>query len=102
MFGITMLIGSLIPFAPPPFPPFVQSLLAINACLLTWRTGIRAAIVTHEYDWKEGLRSIPRTLISNIISIISARRAVAQYAKIKHFRDLKWDKTHHHFPEILP
>ena len=48
----------------------------INAWLLGWRLLMRAGFTTAAYGWREGLRSIPRTLVANIIAILAARRAL--------------------------
>lgn len=82
----------------PTFPHVVNALLVVNTTLLIWRVILRFGFVTYEYEWREGLRSIPRIFVGNIISIIAARKAIIQYAKIRAYRDLKWDKTHHKFP----
>ena len=85
----------------PALPEFIEILLAVNLAMLVWRMIVRVGFVTYEYDWKEGLRSVPRIIIGNIIAIIAARRAMFQYAKISTFKDLKWDKTQHKFPDQI-
>ncbi len=79
-------------------PSFTTILLELNLIMLVWRITFRFGFVTYEYGWQEGLRSAPRMIVGNIIAIIAARRAIIQYAKIKTFKDLKWDKTQHKFP----
>ena len=95
------IVAYVFAFTMPSWPPIIYALLWANYLLLIWRVVLRCAFVTSEYDWKEGVRSIPRIVIGNIISIIAARRAVIQYAKIRAFKDLKWDKTEHQFPSQI-
>ena len=75
-------------------------LLGINALLLLWRMIIRIAFVSAEYGWKEGLFSGPRMIISNIIAIMAARRAVFQYLLFLRYGKTTWDKTSHAFPDV--
>lgn len=96
-----ILIATLVDISSPPFPKFVKILLAVNLILLIWRMVVRFGFVTYEYDWKEGLQSVPRIIIGNIIAIIAARRAIMQYSKIRSFNELKWDKTQHKFPNKI-
>lgn len=83
----------------PTISPFISMMLSINGLLLLWRLLVRALLVTREYDWREGLKSIPRTFVGNLIAIIAARRAVFQYAHMLRTNSVTWDKTSHHFPQ---
>jgi bacteriophage N4 adsorption protein B len=51
------------------------------------------------YGWFEGLLSIPRLVVGNVIAMLAAFRAVSLHlgggAK-------RWDKTRHIFPAELP
>ncbi|MFM9851702.1 MAG: glycosyl transferase family protein [Sphingomonadaceae bacterium] len=93
----TLLTGS----GPAGIDPSIGLLLSANGCLLFWRLAIRAILVTREYDWREGLKSVPRTFIGNMIAILAARRAVFQYAQMLRTNTINWDKTTHHFPDQL-
>ena len=77
----------------------LTTLLAINACLLAWRVLMRAGFTTAAYGIGEGLRSIPRLFVGNLIAVLAAARAVSLHlgggAK-------RWDKTRHTFPSELP
>jgi bacteriophage N4 adsorption protein B len=84
----------------PPFGEAIGWLLTLNGILLMWRMAIRATFVTREYCWREGVRSIPRVIVGNVIAIMAARRAVVHYWRIKSSTDLTWDKTDHHFPDV--
>jgi adsorption protein B len=74
-------------------------LLTINFWLLGWRVLMRFHFTRLAYGWGEGLRSIPRLLVGNLIAILAASRAVSFHlgggAK-------RWDKTRHVFPLELP
>lgn len=75
-----------------------QALIGINIGLLFWRMAMRAYFVTQLYGWREGMVSIPRTLVGNVIAIMAARRAVTQYWGIAKGQRPVWDKTAHKFP----
>jgi len=74
-------------------------LLTINGWLLGWRILMRAMFTASAYGWGEGLLSIPRLLVGNLIAMLAAGRAVSLHlgggAK-------RWDKTRHVFPIELP
>jgi adsorption protein B len=79
--------------------PTLKLLLAVNFWLLAWRVLMRATFTASAYGWAEGLRSIPRLLVGNLIAMLAAARAVSLHlgggAK-------RWDKTRHIFPAELP
>ena len=74
-------------------------LLTINFWLLAWRVFMRFCFSTYAYGLKEGLFSIPRLLVGNVIAILAAARAVTIHVGGGARR---WDKTHHTFPAELP
>jgi adsorption protein B len=76
----------------------LSALLAINSGFLLWRLGLRFGFVAAAYGWREGLRSLPRTVTANIIAMMAARRALARYLSGR----THWDKTAHVFPHQLP
>ena len=84
--------------AVPPFGPALQALLAINSGLLLWRLLVRFGFVASAHGWREGLRSLPRTVTGNIVAMMAARRALALYLA----GGIRWDKTAHIFPHQLP
>ncbi len=85
-----------------PLSPLLLSLLWLNTALLCWRLGVRAGFVAAVYGPKEALLSIPRSVVSNIIAIMAARRATVAYVRHIFGRPLVWDKTaHHSVPETL-
>jgi bacteriophage N4 adsorption protein B len=83
-------------YRPEPLPDFLETLLGINAVFLVWRLSVRAAFVGALYGPFEGLLSVPRSLIANIISIMAARQACIAYLKHCFGAPLTWDKTAHH------
>jgi len=74
-------------------------LLTINFGLLVWRAVMRACFTASAYGWTEGLLSVPRLVVGNLIAMLAAARAVSIHlgggAK-------RWDKTRHIFPAELP
>lgn len=77
----------------------LSSLMAVNGALLGWRLVMRWLFVTRLYGWREGLRAIPRTLISNIINARAAFRAARRFAGLARTGGrAAWDKTAHRFP----
>jgi bacteriophage N4 adsorption protein B len=79
--------------------PMLIILLSINAGLLAWRIAMRAGFTASAYGWRQGLLSIPRLVVGNVIAMLAAGRAVSLHlgggAK-------QWDKTRHVFPSELP
>jgi bacteriophage N4 adsorption protein B len=79
--------------------PALITLLTINGWLLAWRVLMRVVFTTSAYGFSEGLRSIPRLVVGNVIAMLAAARALSLHmgggAK-------RWDKTRHIFPVELP
>jgi adsorption protein B len=82
-----------------PVSTLLALLMWINGWLLGWRLLMRASFTAAAYGWKEGLRSIPRTIVANIIAVLAARRALLLHSA---GGATKWDKTHHIFPIETP
>lgn len=74
-------------------------LLSVNGWLLAWRILMRASFTTYAYGIEEGLRSVPRLVVGNVIAMLAAARALAIHAGGGATR---WDKTRHVFPAELP
>jgi len=79
--------------------PALVTLLVINGWLLAWRVLMRAWFTTAAYGWREGLRSVPRLVVGNVIAMLAAARAVSLHLGGGATR---WDKTRHIFPAQLP
>ena len=80
----------------PQASPALLALLRLNLALLVWRLAMRAAFTARCYGWREGARAVPRALVSNVVSMIAARRALARYLAAP--RQAVWEKTGHVFP----
>jgi adsorption protein B len=79
--------------------PWLVTLLVVNGWLLAWRVLMRAFFTASAYGWRQGLLSVPRMVVGNVIAMLAAARAVSLHlgggAK-------RWDKTRHIFPAELP
>ena len=85
-----------------PFSPLLNLLMILNSMLLLWRLAMRFGFVARLHGWREGLRSLPRTVTGNIIAMLAARRALARYFAMLRTGTVRWDKTAHAFPRQLP
>jgi adsorption protein B len=79
--------------------PALITLLTINGWLLLWRIAMRACFTASAYGFVEGLLSIPRLVVGNVIAMLAAGRAVSLHLGGGARR---WDKTRHIFPAQLP
>ncbi|MEO6225248.1 MAG: glycosyl transferase family protein [Sphingomicrobium sp.] len=79
--------------------PGLVTLLLINGWLLGWRVLMRACFTASAYGWSEGLMSIPRMFVGNVIAMLAAARAVSLHLR---GGPRTWDKTRHTFPTELP
>lgn len=88
-------------FGLPPMaiPEALQMLMLLNGALLAWRLGMRFGFVAEAYGWREGLRSVPRTVVGNFVAILAAREALLGYAGRGRGG---WAKTEHAFPILVP
>ena len=75
--------------------PLLMWLLKVNAVLLAWRIAMRVGFVTATYGIGQGLLSIPRLLVGNVVAMLAVKRAVAVHAA---GGPKKWEKTSHIFP----
>ena len=89
-------------FTPAPISPTLASLMIANSFLLAWRLAMRCGFVFHSYGWRQGLYSIPRVLLGNLLAILAARKAVLSYLGIRRGGAARWDKTVHAFPAHVP
>ena len=79
--------------------PTLVTVLTINGGLLAWRALMRAYFTASAYGIAQGLLSIPRLVVGNVIAILAAVRAVSLHMSGGAKR---WDKTRHIFPAELP
>jgi adsorption protein B len=83
----------------PEVDPRLIMLLTINGWLLAWRVLMRAWFTASAYGWWQGVLSVPRLVIGNVIAMLAAGRAVSLHLGGGATR---WDKTRHVFPAELP
>ncbi|VWX47027.1 glycosyl transferase family protein [Novosphingobium sp. 9U] len=82
--------------------PGLRIMLWVCLASMIWRVAMRFAFTAREYGWAEGLRSIPRMFVANIIAIMAGRRALASYMRTLRGGAVIWDKTEHsHHPATL-
>jgi adsorption protein B len=79
--------------------PTLVTLLTVNGWLLAWRVLMRACFTGSAYGFAEGLRSIPRLVVGNLIAMLAAARAISLHLG---GGARKWDKTRHVFPAEIP
>lgn len=77
------------------YPPLLRGLLVTCFLALVWRTAWRFAFTTSEYGLGEGVRSIVRIPVANVVAIMAGRRALAAYIGTLRGKALQWDKTEH-------
>lgn len=90
--GLAAALGA--PPPPPPSPTLIL-LLKVNTVLLLWRLLMRAIFTTRAYGPVEGIVSLPRAVVGNLIAILSGWRAFSLHLK---GGPKQWDKTAHKFP----
>lgn len=89
--------GSLPPVIP--VTPALMVLLYFNTFVLLWRLALRCGFTWSEHGWKEGLLSIPRASVGNVINFTAALRAMQRYRRLTEPDELPaWEKTQHRFP----
>ncbi len=97
-YGVTLMLKQLGLASAPPQPQWLDVALTVTAFLMLWRLAFRAYWTTKAYGWREGVRSVPRVIVCNIVAMIAARRAVMDYIRQLRTGSVVWEKTHHRFP----
>jgi bacteriophage N4 adsorption protein B len=82
--------------------PAQATMMLVAAALLAWRLAMRFAFVAYAYGPWEGLRAVPRVVISNAVAILAARQAVRRYLGQRRTGVADWGKTSHVFPAQVP
>jgi adsorption protein B len=77
------------------FDPALLLLLKVNFWLLAWRILMRVVFTTSAYGLGQGLMSVPRLVVGNVVAMLAAFRAISLHLGGGATR---WDKTHHIFP----
>jgi len=96
------IVARLAGIAIAPLGPEWNWVLGVCHGLMLWRLAMRFAFVTARYGCFEGLLSLPRAILANIIAMIAARRAVSIYLRMRRDGVVRWDKTTHIFPHSVP
>lgn len=101
--GAILVIAALFSgFAPKGLSDNLVIMLVFNGVFMIWRLIVRAAFVWRCYGLRAALISLPRSIVSNIIAIMAARRAAVSYLRLCVGGKLHWDKTEHtHFPKAF-
>lgn len=97
-YGVLLILALAGVARAPDYPPAVDAALLCTTFLMCWRLAFRCYWTTRSYGWRQGLLSVPRIVVGNIVAMIAARRAVAAYVRQLGGGGVIWHKTHHHFP----
>ena len=81
--------GSLAP------SPALRFMMALSVASFLWRAIMRFAFTTREYGAFEGLISVLRIPVANVIAIMAGRRALFAYVRTLGGEAVSWDKTRH-------
>lgn len=78
-----------------PLTPAIETMLVTCLYILCWRAVFRAGFTAREYGWLEGVLSIPRTAVGNLVAIVAGRDALAAYVRSLFGGRVVWNKTEH-------
>lgn len=78
-----------------PVSPLLRFMIALSFVSFLWRMTFRFAFTAREYGPMEGVLSIFRIPIANIIAIMAGRRALLTYLGTLGGAAISWDKTVH-------
>lgn len=77
----------------------LYSVLALNLGALLWRGSMKLHLVRSLYGSAQGILSLPRLVVGNVISFAATTRAVRMYVRHRITgQPLRWLKTAHAFP----
>ncbi|MDF8332716.1 glycosyl transferase family protein [Novosphingobium cyanobacteriorum] len=82
-------------YQPQPIAPLLQALLKVNFAALGWRVAWRVAFTTREYGLVQGIMSVIRMPVANVIAIMAGRRAMVAYLVSLRNGKVKWEHTVH-------
>lgn len=100
LFTLLALASILCGLALRPISSGLALLFWANGLLLCWRLVLRFGFVAASYGWAEGLRAVPRVLVSNLVAMMAARKAMFDYLRTRRTGETRWEKTAHAFPTI--
>ncbi len=75
--------------------PMLEALLIANLIAFLWRAVWRFGWTASVYGAGEGARAVLRVPLTNVIAIMSGRRAIFAYGRTLLGRGVEWDKTPH-------
>jgi adsorption protein B len=78
-----------------PVSPLLGTMLAISFAAFVWRATWRFGFTAGEYGFAEGLRSLLRIPVANVIAILAGGRAISAYVRTLRGEIVRWEKTHH-------
>jgi adsorption protein B len=78
-----------------PMSPLLVTMISISFAAFVWRATWRFFFTAREYGLAEGLRSLLRIPVANVIAILAGRRALFAYVRTLRGELIRWDKTHH-------
>ena len=78
-----------------PIPPLLVAMLSISFAAFVWRAVWRFFFTTREYGLVEGLLSLLRIPVANVIAILAGRRAISAYIRTLRGDVVRWEKTQH-------
>lgn len=79
----------------------LADLIAANGLILLWRMSFRAGFTARLYGVKQSLLAVPRIVVSNVIGILSVRRAIPKHLAEVRTGRVNWEKTAHIFPDSV-
>ena len=93
--GLLMIVGQLGLARPWQGDPLLTALVSINLASFAWRAVWRAAFTVREHGWRQGLLSVLRIPVANVIAIMAGRRAFVAYLRTLAGDLPQWEKTRH-------
>jgi adsorption protein B len=87
---------------PAPLPPLLSLLVRVNLGMLIWRLAVRAGFTAAAYGAVEGMRSLPRAVVANLVAMLAAGEALRRYCALRRTGRAVWGKTLHRFPAEEP
>ncbi len=84
-------------------PPgaLLQLLMGMSGVLLLWRLGMRGHFAARAYGWRQGLLAVPRAFVANVVAMMAARKALADYWRMLRSGRVVWDKTRRSESDLL-
>jgi adsorption protein B len=78
-----------------PVSPTLRAMLSLSVAASVWRATWRFGFTAHEYGLIEGMRSLLRIPVANVIAILAGRRALTAYVGTLRGKAVRWEKTDH-------